>query len=169
MPRILDRTNTLARTLALVGFTGLLVLAAMTMLDVLMRWLLKAPIQGVNDVSSVVMAVVIAACIPANLAYKQNIRVEVFGTAAGPRMRALLEALSSVLTLIFITLMAWQMIPYAQSLFANGDRTWVLGWPVWPWWSAATAMIALAVVVQAMVTVVDLMAVLRPTPPAKPQ
>lgn len=79
MQLIWKKSYALARVLALVGFTGLLVLALMTTSDVLMRWLFKAPLQGVNDVSSVVMAVVIAACIPANLAMKQNIRVEVFG------------------------------------------------------------------------------------------
>ena len=75
MHNILRKTNAVARGLALIGFTGLLILALMTTLDVLLRWLFKAPIQGVNDISSVVMAVVIAACIPANLAFNQNIRV----------------------------------------------------------------------------------------------
>ena len=86
------------------------------------------------------MAVVISACIPANLAMKQNIRVEVFGALGGLWLHRLLEVLSSALTMIFILLIAWQFVPYAISLHENGDRTWVLGWPVWPWWSVATAM-----------------------------
>lgn len=161
MHHILRKTNAVARGLALIGFTGLLILALMTTLDVLLRWLFKAPIQGVNDISSVVMAVVIAACIPANLAFKQNIRVEVFGAIAGPRTKDALDLLASLLTLAFIFLVAWEQVPYAASLKSNGDRTWVLGWPVWPWWSVATAMIWLAVFVQAMVTVLDAIALLR--------
>lgn len=158
MKTILTRSRALARRLALLGFTGLLILALMTTADVLLRWLFKAPIQGVNDVSSVVMAVVIAACIPANLAMKQNIRVEVFGSLGGRGVGQLLECLSSILTLVFIALIAWEFLPYAAALKANGDRTWVLGWPVWPWWSVAAVMIWLAVFVQAMVALFDLAA-----------
>lgn len=161
MNMIWTRSLGLARALALVGFTGLLVLALMTTLDVLLRWLFKAPLQGVNDVSSVVMAVVIAACIPANLAMKQNIRVEVFGALGGRLVHKLLETLSSALTLFFILLIAWQFVPYAASLKANGDRTWVLGWPVWPWWSVAAVMMWLAAFVQAMVFAIDAAALFR--------
>ena len=156
MQLIWKRSYALARGLALVGFTGLLVLALMTTSDVLMRWLFKAPLQGVNDVSSVVMAVVISACIPANLAMKQNIRVEVFGAIASPRMKALLEVFSSALTFALIAMIAWQFVGYVDSLKANGDRTWVLGWKVWPWWSGATVMLWLAAFVQAMVLISDI-------------
>lgn len=158
MKLIWTRSLGLARALALVGFTGLLILALMTTLDVLLRWLFKAPLQGVNDVSSVVMAVVIAACIPANLAMKQNIRVEVFGALGGRFVHKLLEAFSSILTLVFILLIAWQFVPYAASLKAGGDRTWVLGWPVWPWWSVAAVMMWLAAFVQTMVLATDIAA-----------
>lgn len=165
MHLIWRRSFALARALALVGFTGLLVLALMTTSDVLMRWLFKAPLQGVNDISSVVMAVVIAACIPANLAMKQNIRVEVFGSVAGPRLKALLEVFSSVLTFALIAVMAWQFVGYADALRENGERTWVLGWQVWPWWSAATVMLWLAAFVQAMVLIIDISSLFGGTNP----
>lgn len=155
------RSLGLARALALVGFTGLLILALMTTLDVLLRWLFKAPVQGVNDVSSVVMAVVIAACIPANLAMKQNIRVEVFGALGGRMAHRMLEVLSSALTLLFILMIAWEFVPYVASLKAGGDRTWVLGWPVWPWWSVAAVMMWLASLVQAMVLFIDIAALIH--------
>ena len=149
------RMRRLARALALVGFAGLLLLALMTTLDVLLRWLFAMPLQGVNDVSAVVMAVVIAACIPANLAFKQNIRVEAAGLLGGPRLHALLEVLASLATLVFVALMAWQFLPYTLSLREAGDRTWVLGWAIWPWWAAASLMIGFGVLVQAMTLCLD--------------
>lgn len=155
MTQIWNKSFALARGLALLGFTGLLVLAILTTSDVLLRWLFKAPLQGVNDISSVVMAVVIAACIPANLAMKQNIRVEVFGAAAGPRLKALFEVFSSALTFALIALIAWQFVAYVGSLKANGDRTWVLGWQVWPWWGVSMVMLWLAAFVQGMVLILD--------------
>ncbi|MCA0136818.1 hypothetical protein LCC70_14495, partial [Sulfitobacter pseudonitzschiae] len=62
-----------------------------------------------------------------------------------------------------ILLIAWQFVPFAASLKAGGDRTWVLGWPVWPWWSVAAVMMWLAAFVQAMVLVIDLIALFHRT------
>lgn len=148
-----------ARAIALIGFFGLFVLALMTSLDVLLRWLFLYPIQGVNDVSAVVMAVVIGACIPANLAMKQNIRVTILGTVGGNRLNGILEVFASIVTLAFIILIAWQFIPYAAGLRETGERTWVLAWPVWPWWAFTALMLCLGVVAQLIVTVSDLLRV----------
>tara|TARA_R110002110_G_scaffold61833_11_gene173085 strand:- start:458 stop:991 length:534 start_codon:yes stop_codon:yes gene_type:complete len=156
MLQFAKRSRGFARALALIGFTGLLLLALMTTLDVLLRWLFQAPLQGVNDISSVVMAVVIAVCIPANLAMKQNIKVEVFGTVGGKTLHDFLEVLASTLTLVFITIIAWQFVPYASGLRETGDRTWVLGWPVWPWWSVAAMMMWFAALIQLTVLLDDL-------------
>ena len=41
---------------ALVGFCGLLLLALMTSLDVLARWLFNQPLHGVNDLSAIALA-----------------------------------------------------------------------------------------------------------------
>ncbi|MGX1309529.1 TRAP-type C4-dicarboxylate transport system permease small subunit [Amorphus suaedae] len=155
MKKFEQRVADVARGLALIGFFGLLVLASMTTLDVLLRWLFNAPLQGVNDVSSVVMAVVIAACIPANLAMKQNITVEVIGTMGGPGLQRAFDVVASTLTMIFIALIAWQFVPFASGLRETGERTWVLAWPVWPWWAVTSLMMVLAAIVQALVLVTD--------------
>lgn len=155
------RLRAASQTLALIGCAGLLALAVMTSLDVLLRWLAETPIQGVNDVSAVVMAVVISASIPANLAMKQNISVEVFGSLAGGRAKSALAAFASLVSLIFIILVAWQIVPYTANLRVNGDRTWVLAWPVWPWWTAASVMLIFAAVVQLAVFLADVAALVR--------
>jgi len=150
-----------ARVLALVGFSGLLILATLTTLDVTLRWGFSCPIHGVNDVSSVVMAVVIAACIPSNLINKQSISVEVLGGAVGTRGKRFIDAFASLCTLIFVALMAWKFFPYAAGLFENGQRTWVLEWPVWPWWFFATASVVMAALVQFIVLIDDIILALR--------
>jgi TRAP-type C4-dicarboxylate transport system permease small subunit len=161
MNNVEARLRAASQSLALLGFTGLLGLALMTSLDVFLRWLLGIPIQGVNDVSSVVMAVVVAACIPANLAMKQNISVEVLGSIGGGRFHRALDAFASSVTLAFIILIAWQFVPYTMNLRANGERTWVLGWPIWPWWFAVSAMMIFAAIIQLTVFVADLFRFVR--------
>lgn len=153
-----------SRVVALIGLFGLLALAAMTALDIALRWLFQAPVQGVNDISSLVMAVVIAACIPANLAMKQNISIEVLGSLASTRIRLLLDATASIFTLVFIILIAWRFVPYALSLRETGDRTWVLGWALWPWWMGASALMIFAAIVQSIVTAADVIAAIRGRP-----
>lgn len=136
------------RWLALIGFAGLLILAIMTTLDVLMRWLFDNPLHGVNDVSAVVMAVVIASCIPANLEGRKNISVDVLGAMTGPRATRLLDAFGGFVTLLFIAAMAWQFVGYTESMYDSGRRTWVLALPLWPWWTAATAFLWFAALIQ---------------------
>lgn len=168
MENIERRARGASRVVALIGFFGLLVLAGMTTIDILLRWLFNAPIHGVNDVSSVVMAIVIAACIPANLAMKQNISVEVLGSIGGVRLRRLLDVVASLFTLVFVVLMAWRFLPYAEGLRETGERTWVLGWPIWPWWMAASALMIAAAVVQALVTISDIDALVSGRPDSEP-
>ena len=155
-----------ARVLALVALAGLMVLAGMTTLDVLMRWLFSAPLHGVNDVSSVVMALVISACLPANLAFKQNITVTLLGSACGGKVTGYLELFASILTLIFACLMAWAFVPYAISTWESGAQTWVLRLPVWPWWMMAAGFVIMASIAQAIVLLSDVMAVVRGQTPA---
>lgn len=168
LKRIDDNARRATRWLALIGFAGLFVLAMMTTLDVLMRWLFSAPIHGVNDVSAVVMAVVIASCIPANLAERRNISVEIFGAAVGPRTTRWLNAFASLVVFVVIALMAWKFIPFSRSAFDTGRQTWVLAWPVWPWWAFATALLIFAAFIQLSNLIRDVCALFTDatTPPA---
>lgn len=152
-----------ARWLALIGFFGLVVLASMTTLDALLRSFFSAPIQGVNDVSAVVMAVVIASCIPANLAERRNISVEVLGGVLGVRPNRWLRLFSSLVVLIFIAAMAWQFVPFTEGLHDSNRRTWVLAWTVWPWWGAATAFLIYATLIQLSNVVHDMMDLIQGT------
>ncbi|MBI1200970.1 MAG: TRAP transporter small permease subunit [Rhodopseudomonas sp.] len=151
-----QRLLRITQGMALVGFFGLLILAVMTTLDVLSRWLFSAPIYGVNDVSAIVMAVVIAACLPANLAARQNITVDFLGNLLGWRAKAFFDGLGGLVTLLFIGLVAWQFVPYTIEVTRSGQTTWVLKLPIAPGWWIATAFLLMSVPVQLTVAVFDL-------------
>lgn len=148
-------TRRLAYGLALLGFTGLLILSMMVVADILLRGLADLPLKGVNDISAMVMAVVIAACIPQSLLLKQSISVEVLGQIFGGRLRLLFDLIASIAVLIFFSLMAWQFLPYSASILDSGERTWVLHWPVGPWWYVVTAFFFVSVFAQIMVVIDD--------------
>ena len=79
------RILTGARTISLIGLFGLLVLAGITVLEVLLRWAFKVQILGTADVSSLIIAVAIAACFPLVFAQQRNITVRFVGDALGRR------------------------------------------------------------------------------------
>lgn len=153
-------TDRVTYALALVGFSGLLILSIMVVLDILLRTLFDFPLKGVNDVSAMVMAVVIAACIPQALLMKQNISVEILGQVIGGRIYLFLQALASLAVLIFFVLLTWQFFPYANSVYASGEKTWVLQWPIGPWWYVAIVGFVASVVAQVMVFVDDVIALI---------
>jgi TRAP-type C4-dicarboxylate transport system permease small subunit len=158
-------TERVAHYLALVGLAGLLLLSIMIVADITLRALADYPLQGVNDVYAVVMAVVIAACIPNSLLAKQNITVEVLGETLGGRARLALDCFASAATLLFFSLMVWQFIPYAASITESGEKTWVLKLPVGPWWWVATALLCVAVLAQLMVFLSDILRLIWPSQP----
>ena len=63
------------RRVAFIGLVGLLAVAIATMVDVLLRWLFNSPIEGYEDVSQLLFAVIIAACFPAGLIQGRNITI----------------------------------------------------------------------------------------------
>ena len=107
-------TEKLVHVMALAGFLGLLLLALMVTLDILLRFFFGTPLQGVNDISAVVMAVVIAACIPKCLMMKQNISIEVLGGVLGARANRFLSVFASLAVLLFFVLMVWEFVPFAR-------------------------------------------------------
>ena len=121
-----------------------------------------APVIAQSSVSSlwlwilILMAVVVAACIPNALLRKQNISIEVLGDLLGGRAQLMLNAFASLAVLLFFGLLTWKFIPYAASVTASQQTTWVLKLPVGPWWWVATGCLAVAVLAQLAVLITDL-------------
>jgi TRAP-type C4-dicarboxylate transport system permease small subunit len=151
----LERTVTrTTRVIALIGLAGLLALASATVLDVLLRWIFNSPIVGLNDTHSLFTALIIASCFPLCIYRRGNITIRFIGDLFGPRVRNLLDAFGNLVTLILFLLMAWQFWLYTDQLIEDGETTWVLNWPVSPWWRAVTILIIICVPVT-LVTVIQ--------------
>lgn len=159
----LDRLNVaLTRTIALVGLAGLLIIATATLIDVLSRWLFAAPIAGVYDLSTLFIAVAMAACFPAALASRQNIQVTFLASLLPARVDRALDLFSSLVTLAFFVLLAWQLVIYSGELIDSGETSFILEVPIAPWWVVATALFALCVPVQLVVVTINAVRLLAP-------
>lgn len=144
-------TRRLTTGLTILGFAALLALALATFVDIIGRSGFKRPLHGVGDLAAVIMAVIVASSFPACFADRRNIGVDLLGNALGPRVRRWLDVFGHVASLIFVTIFAWQLAKYAADIQQSGQTTWVLKWPIAPWWWVAAALAALAVPVQGVV------------------
>lgn len=151
---LLDRFT---RRVAFVGLVGLLIVAIVTMVDVLLRWLLNAPIEGYEDVTGLLFGIIVAACFPAGLFQGHNITIRFLGKGLGRRGHLWLEAFGAVATFVFFACVVWQIGAYALDETVNGRFTQTLELPTGPSWWAATVILALCIPVQFTVMVVNIL------------
>lgn len=144
------------RALAAIGLTLLMVLAAMTLADGLMRWLANRPIEGVRDAGALIVAVAVACCLPAGLMERAHITIRVGGTLLGARASRLLDALGALAAGAVIGAMAWQFTVFAGKLARAGETTWILKLPTAPFWYGVAAILWIAVAVQLVVIAAEI-------------
>lgn len=164
--RLEERIGRWTRAMAVAGFIGLIVVALATTVDVLLRWLANAPIKGLNDINGLVIAIVIASCLPLAVAERQNISIRFLGDALGAAPSRWLEALGSAALLAFVALVGWQLVLYTAGLAESGRTTWHLRIAVTPCWSVATAVVLLCIPAQAIALLADVVRAATGTPRA---
>ena len=138
----------LTRMAAALGVACLLVIAAMSVLDIVLRQFFAAPIAGAHDVAKLVNILIIAACFPAGLLERKQIQVTLLGSWLGAAASKVLNTLGAMATLAMFSLIAWQMTRYALEMQSYGEKSMVLGWPLAPWWWAAAALFWICVPAQ---------------------
>jgi TRAP-type C4-dicarboxylate transport system permease small subunit len=143
-----------ARWSAFCGLVGLVGYAMITIFDVLMRWLFNSPLDGVADTNRLMVAIIIASFFPMAIAERHNVTIRFLGNALGRRVTAWLELFGALLTTSVFVLLAWQLVKYTIDVFENQETTWLLGWPVGPWWSVVTALMIFCIPVQLVVLLV---------------
>lgn len=154
--RVITITNRVSRSIALIGLAGLLVLALATVLDVLLRWVFNSPIVGLNDTYAMIAAIVIASSFPLCIAQRGNITIRFLGKFLGSGMSNLFEAFGNLVMCGIFVLMAWQLWLYADQLMQDGQTTYILNWPVSPWWRVVTVLVVVNVLVSLVMAVASL-------------
>ncbi|MEK9645205.1 MAG: TRAP transporter small permease subunit, partial [Alphaproteobacteria bacterium] len=148
-----DRLDRFTRLVATIGFTGLVVMAMMTMSDASMRYLGLPRIPGFSDLGEVIYAVVIASCFPAGLLQGHNITIRFLGKGLGQRGGAWLETFGASVTMLFFSMLAWQFLRLTLDYQANDRVTGTIEMSIAPWWWVTTAIIAMCLPVQFLVLV----------------
>lgn len=160
------RLDRLTQTVALAGFSGLVVVALLTFYDGAARYLGWPRLSGFSDYGELVYPVIIASCFPAGLLRQTNVTVRVMGQLIGARGVMWLEAFAALVTLGFFAVLVWQFVELTSTYAAAGRTTRTIELPLAPWWYVTTAIMALCVPVQLYVTGAWLAAAVTGRPPA---
>jgi tripartite ATP-independent transporter DctM subunit len=144
---------TLTRPIAFVGVLGMLVAAAVTVADVLMRWLAATAIPALNEITAMVFAVAVAACMPAGLAGGVHLRIDLLARWITGPLAAWLDALGALLLLIFFLILTWRIGVFAGSLASQGRTTVILQLPQAPFMYAVSFLLGIGTLVQVVMLV----------------
>lgn len=149
------------RWLAVIGLVGLVVVALVTIADVLLRWLFNSPVDGVSEVSRLFVAVAISSFFPLALAERHHISIEFLGAWLGPRAKNWIDVLAHLVTSLFFVVVGWQFVLYTIEIGESGETTWLLGWAVAPWWAVTTIFMLICIPIQLLVLYQQLRAAVR--------
>jgi len=145
----------ISRMLALIGLTGLIGLCLATIADVLMRWIFNDPIVGVRDTYSLFLGIILASCFPLLMAERSNITIRFLGNMLGRRTGKVFDLFGGLMTMVFIFLASYKTWTYAVELAESNDVTWLLHWPIAPWWKATAILLFLSILVLIIVFIQD--------------
>jgi len=153
--RLEQRLGAVSRVVAIACVCGMLFVAAVTMVDVLLRWFANEPIAAINEIIQMTFSVAISACIPAGMTQRVNLKIDLVARYFSPRMHAWLEVLGGACLWLFYGVLAWRILSYAITLAQEGRTTVILGLPQAPFMYCVAILLGFGALVQAIIIIND--------------
>ena len=151
----LDRLNhqaTIAtKRIALVGFTGLVVIALLTFYDGAARYLDLPRVSGYADVGELLFPITIASCFPALLIQQKNLTIRVLDRMAGKATARWADLAAAAAVLVFFTLLGLQFVQMTLDFHAARRTTATIEIPTAVFWMIATSILWLCVPIQLLI------------------
>lgn len=141
----------LGATLALVAMAILLGNVVLVFVDVLARWLLRAPQSWVSDIGQITYPVAIACCFPAALESGHMIAIRFLGEWLGPRRARPLDAVGQVALAALLVVFTWKMFQRSHTDWVDGYRTANIALRVAPTWGVVALLLLVSSAVQVRV------------------
>jgi hypothetical protein len=135
LDRLDHRAIIATHRIALVGFTGLVMIALLTF----------------YDVGELLFPIIIASCFPALLIRQKNLTIRVLGRVAGDATVRYADLAAAVAVLIFFTLLGLQFVQMTLDFHAARRTTATIEIPTAVFWMIATSILWLCVPIQLLV------------------
>ncbi len=156
----LDRLNhqatTVTQQVALVGFTGLVLIALLTFYDGAARYLDLPRVSGFSDFGELLFPIVIASCFPALLIQQKNLTIRVLGRLVGDGAARWADGGAAVAVLIFFLLLGTQFVQMTLDFHSAGRTTATIEIPTALFWMIASSTLWLCVPIQLLVVLLRL-------------
>lgn len=156
LDRLIHRATDATHRIALVGFTGLVLIALLTFYDGAARYLDLPRVTGFSDFGELLFPIIIASCFPALLIQQKNLTIRVLGRVTGDSIAQWADLVAAVAVLIFFTLLALQFVQMTLDFHAAGRTTATIEIPTALFWMIATSILWLCVPIQLLVVVMRL-------------
>jgi TRAP-type C4-dicarboxylate transport system permease small subunit len=147
LEKVIWKTSTILNT---IGIALLFVMMVLGAIDVLARYFLGKSIVGTLELSSVMQGMMIFLGWGYTHAVKGNVNVDFVLNSLPPRARGISNLVTSLLSLIFFSLMAWQGIVIAKLHYESGRLLFVINLPMAPFQlfvSVGAIMVSFVIVV----------------------
>ena len=127
------------------GLLALVVLALVTVIDVIGRYVFNRPLLGALELSELMMVFLAFGCFAYTELQNGHVEVDVFVNRFPPKARAACESFAAVLSTGLWGLIAWRTAMQAQKVRVASEVTSNLLLPVYPFlWVAAVGSAAFA-------------------------
>ena len=151
LDRLDHRAIIATHRIALVGFTGLVMIALRTFYDGAARYLDLPRISGFADVGELLFPIIIASCFPALLIRQKNLTIRVLGRVAGDGTARWADLAAAAAVLVFFTLLGLQFVQMTLEFHAARRTTATIEIPTAVFWMIATSILWLCVPIQLLV------------------
>ncbi len=138
--------------LAMAALSALLLIALLTMVDAVLRWLGWTRVYGLHDLREFVFAVVVACCFPVGLLRGSSITVRFLKNVFGLRVAHHADRIAAMITLMLFGAATYGLALLSIDFMQAGRTTSTLGWPLAPWVWATTFAFVLATLAQGLRT-----------------
>ena len=151
LDRLIHQATDATHRIALVGFTGLVLLALLTFYDGAARYLDLPRVTGFSDFGELLFPIIIASCFPALLIQQKNLTIRVLGRLTTDSIAQWADLVAAVAVLIFFTLLALQFVQMTLDFHSAGRTTATIEIPTALFWMIATSILWLCVPIQLLV------------------
>lgn len=147
----------MSRTAATLGVLFLLLVAAMSVTDIVVREITGRPIRGAYDLASLLTIIIIASSFPAGLLERRQIKVTVLGSFMSESVNRALDVFGALLTGVMFLFIAYFVTLHAMRVTDSNQMTMVLNMPIGPWWWIASICFWACIPAQLFVIIAEIL------------
>lgn len=122
----------------------LVLLAVITTVDVVGRYVFNAPLQGAYESSELLLAVLVFSCLPRVTWHRQHLTVSMIDSLLKRRGLRIQRAVVALVTTVALATLAWHLWQLAAQKAEYGDMSHALQTPIAPFAYAAAALTGLS-------------------------